>query len=239
MDWGEQVMKDVDKNIAYKNMAFDGICGAVIYGIADMFLYLGTDIFSKDPTALWHVAPWRLMTSMGIGVIGSFFMIVGFFSLYRLYIEAFGKVGRALIIPSFLCIGGVLFMHFTLGVYAPLTYQSALKAGVSDQVAISLIQNADAYLSPFTFVLVILGYFTEIVIIAGVLSGKFGLQKRTLLFMYGVYAVAFGVFLLIGKLTGEWGLTGSLESLFETTFFIPAYLYWKQNGNTRCDKVKE
>ena len=40
----------------------------------------------------------------------------------------------------------------------------------------------------------------------------------------GVYAVAFGVFLLIGKLTGEWGLTGSLESLFETTFFIPAYL---------------
>ena len=67
-------MKDVDRNIVYKNMALGGICGAVIYGIADMFLYLGTDIFSEDPTALWHVAPWRLMTSMGIGVIGSFFI---------------------------------------------------------------------------------------------------------------------------------------------------------------------
>ena len=27
MDWGEQVMKDVDKNIAYKNMALDDIHG--------------------------------------------------------------------------------------------------------------------------------------------------------------------------------------------------------------------
>ena len=100
-------------------------------------------------------------------------------------------------------------------------------------MAIRMVQNADAYLSPFTFVLVILGYFTEIVIITGVLSGKFGLKKRTLLYMYGGYAVVFGVFLLFGKLTGEWGLTGSLESLFETTFFIPAYLYWKKNSNTR------
>ncbi len=97
MDWGEQVMKDVDKNIAYKNMALDGICGAVIYGIA------------------------------------------------------------------------------------------------------------------------------------GVLSGKFGLQKRTLLFMYGVYAVAFVVFLLIGKLTGEWGLTGSLESLFKLDEYRKHGIYVGKN----------
>ena len=48
MDWGEQVMKDVDKNIAYKNMALDGICGAVIYAIAGLFLYLGTDTLLRS-----------------------------------------------------------------------------------------------------------------------------------------------------------------------------------------------
>ncbi|MBQ9609104.1 MAG: hypothetical protein IJV15_06615 [Lachnospiraceae bacterium] len=34
-----------EKNNESKNMAIAGVCGAVIYGIADMFLYMGTDIF--------------------------------------------------------------------------------------------------------------------------------------------------------------------------------------------------
>lgn len=32
--------------------------------------------------------------------------------------------------------------------------------------------------------------------------------------------------ILISKLTGEWGFTGSLESLFEMTFFLPGYLHF-------------
>ena len=48
--------------------------------------------------------------------------------------------------------------------------------------------------------------------------------------MFAIRDIKRNHILLIGKLTGEWGLTGSLESLFDTTFFIPAYLYWKQNG---------
>ena len=208
-------------------MAAAGICGAVIYGIADVFLYAGTDVFSKDVTALWRVPEWRLMTSMSIGVVGSLLMILGFISLYQLYEESFGRFAKLLITPSFLCIGGVLYMHYTLGVYAPLTFMSAVKAGVPEARAISLIQNADSYMKPLTLVLVFLGYFTEIVLIAGILSGKIGLKKRVLIFMYAGYGVVFGLFILIGYLTGEWGLTGSLESLFETTFFIPALLYWR------------
>ncbi len=74
----------IKRNENYK-MAFAGICGAVIYGIADTFLYVGTDIFSEDVAALWRVPEWRLMTSMAIGVVGSLLMILGFISLYRLY----------------------------------------------------------------------------------------------------------------------------------------------------------
>ena len=77
-------------------------CGAVIYGIADSFLYVGTDIFSEDVTALWRVPEWRLMMSMAIGVVGSFLMILGFVSLYRLYQSSFGRMAKFLITPSFL-----------------------------------------------------------------------------------------------------------------------------------------
>ncbi len=75
-------------------------------------------------------------------------------------------------------------------------------------------------------VIILLGYSTDIILLIGFLSGKFGLKKRIVLFEIGGYVILVLIFILIAKLTGEWGITGSLESLLETTFFIPAYLYW-------------
>ena len=72
------------------------------------------------------------------------------------------------------------------------------------------------------------GYSTHIILLIGFLSGKIGLKKRIVLFEIGGYVILGLIFILIAKLTGEWGITGSLESLLETTFFIPAYLYWQK-----------
>jgi hypothetical protein len=44
--------------------------------------------------------------------------------------------------------------------------------------------------------------------------------------MFGGYTLLVLVIALIAKLTGEYGLLGSVESLLEMTFFIPAYFYW-------------
>ena len=209
-------------------MAASGIAGAIIYAIADLFLYIGKDVLSKDDAALWDVPEWRLMVSMWIGMFGSLFLLMGFLSLGKMYYETFGKRGNILILPSMLCIGGVMYMHFTLGVYGPLTYRSAAKASITGTQIVGMIENADSYLNPLTFTMVALGYFTEIVLLYGILSGRFGLRKRIVLYMFGGYAVIVLIFILIAKLTGEWGITGSLESLLETTFFIPSYLYWKK-----------
>ena len=207
-------------------LALAGIIGTIVYAVADAFLYLGTDIASDNKISLWQVPEWRLMTSMWIGVIGSLLLLLGFISLARMFDKVFEKVGRFLILPAFLCIGGVLYMHFVLGVYAPLTYNSAVKAGVTAEQFTALLANAESYLNPLTIVLVILGYSTEIVLIFGILSGKFGLRKRLVSFMFGGYALVILVFALIAKLTGEYGILGSVESLLEMTFFIPAYIYW-------------
>ena len=211
-----------------RKMAFAGIAGAVVYAIADGFLYLGTDIASDNKLSLWQVPEWRLMTSMWIGVIGSLLLLLGFISLARMFNKVFEKAGRFLILPAFLCIGGVLYMHFALGVYAPLTYNSAVKAGVSAEQFSVLLKNAESYLNPLTGILVILGYSTEIVLIFGILSGKFGLKKRLLPIMFGGYFALVAVIVLIAKITGEFGLLGSTESLLEMTFFIPAFCYWKK-----------
>ncbi len=212
-----------------KIMAGAGIAGTVIYAIADMFLYIGQDILSDDKTALWNVPEWRLMTSMWIGVIGSLLLLMGFISVGKMYHKVFGGLGNVLILPSLLCIGGVLYMHFTLGVYSPLTYRSALNEGVSESQIVAIIEHAQSYLNPLTYTLAILGYLTEIVLIYGILSGKFDLKKRTVLYIFGGYFILVLIFVVFAKITGEWGVTGSLESLLEMTFFIPAYLYWKEN----------
>ena len=211
-------------------MAFAGIAGAVTYAIADYFLYWGTQPLDKNSLSLWQVPEWRLMASMWIAVIGSLLLLFGYLSLRKMYSDVFGKIGNVLSLPAMMCCGGVMYLHFVLGVYAPLTYNSAVKAGVTAEQVSVMVSNAEKYSGPLTITLILLGYSTEIVLLFGILSGKFGLKKRIAAYIFGGYAILVLVFLLIAKLTGEWGITGSLESLLETTFFIPAFLYWRQKG---------
>ena len=211
-----------------RKLALAGIIGTIVYAVADAFLYLGTDIASDNKITLWQVPEWRLMASMWIGVIGSLMLLLGFISLAKMFGRVFKKAGKFLILPALFCIGGVLYIHFALGVYAPLTYNSAVKAGVTAEQFSVLLANAESYMNPLTLVLVILGYSTEIVLIYGILSGRFGLKKRLVSFMFGGYALVILIMALTAKMTGEYGLFGSVESLLEMTFFIPAYLYWRK-----------
>ncbi|MCR5328525.1 MAG: hypothetical protein K6E12_06730 [Saccharofermentans sp.] len=209
-------------------MAFAGIAGAVTYAIADFFLYLGTNPLSESPLSVWQVPEWRLTVSMWIAVVGSLLLLLGYISLCKMYADVFGMIGKILCLPPMICFGGVLYMHFFIGVYAPLTYNSAVKAGVTTEQVSLMVSNAEYYLNPLTLTLIILGYSTEIVLLYGILSGKFGLKKRTAAFMFGGYLILALLFVLVAWITGEWGISCSLESLLETTFFIPAFLYWRK-----------
>ncbi len=209
-------------------MALAGIAGAVTYAIADLFLYVGTDMFSENKLSLWQVPVWRLMASMWIAAIGSLLMLMGYSALYKMLNSTYGKAGNILILPSLICFGGIMSMHFVLGVYEPLTYQSAVKAGVTLEQFKTMAGASSAALDPMMIVMILLGYSTDIILLIGFLSGRFGLKKRIVLFEIGGYIALVLIFALIAKLTGDWGIIGSLESLLETTFFIPAFLYWRK-----------
>ena len=171
----------MDKN---KNLALYGIIGAVLYAIADLFLYVGVEIESGNLVSYCHVKEWRLMASMWISVFGSLGLLCGFISLYQLVKKSFGEKLKFIMILPFLACGGILYCHFVLGVYNPLTYQSGIKAGISENQIVQTLESASLYLNPLTMAIVLCGYITELIVFAGVLSGKFGLKKRFLLFMY-------------------------------------------------------
>ena len=215
----------MDKN---KNLALYGIIGAVLYAIADLFLYVGVEIESGNLVSYCHVKEWRLMASMWISVFGSLGLLCGFISLYQLVKKSFGEKLKFIMILPLLACGGILYCHFVLGVYNPLTYQSGIKAGILENQIVQTLESASLYLTPLTMAIVLCGYITELIVIAGVLSGKFGLKKRFLLFMYLGYAIFYAFVILLVKTTGITGLRGGLESLFETTFFLPAFFAWKK-----------
>lgn len=213
-------------HVSNRKLALAGIAGTVTYAIADLFLYIGADILNEDRTKLLSIPEWRLMASMWIAALGSLLMLMGYISLARLFAKAFPKTGKYLILPALMCFGGIMYMHFTLGVYEPLTYASAMKAGIPNKQIQELLTNSMNYLNPLTMTLVVLGYSTQIVLITGILTGRFNLRKRTAAYIYGGAAVVILAVILISKLTGEWGFTGSLESLFEMTFFLPGYIHF-------------
>ena len=215
----------MDKN---KNLALYGIIGAVLYAVADLFLYIGVQIESGNLLSYCHVEEWRLMASMWISLFASLGLLCGFISLYQLVKRSFGEKLKFIMILPLLACGGILYCHFVLGVYNPLTYQSAIKAGVSESQIVQVLESAALYLNPLTMAIVLCGYITELIVIAGVLSGKFGLKKRFLIFMYLGYTLVYLLVILLVKLTGITGLRGGLESLFETTFFLPAFFAWKK-----------
>ncbi|MCR5081185.1 MAG: hypothetical protein K6B17_07575 [Treponema sp.] len=215
----------MDKN---RNLALLGIIGAVLYAVADLFLYVGVQIESGNMISYCHVEEWRLMASMWISLFASLGLLCGFISLYQLVKRSFGEKLKFIMILPFLACGGILYCHFVLGVYNPLTYQSAIKAGLSESQIVQVLESAALYLNPLTITVVLCGYITEFIVIAGVLSGKFGLKKRFLFFMYAGYAIVYVLVILTVKVTGVTGLRGGLESLFETTFFLPAFFAWKK-----------
>ena len=136
----------MDKN---KNLALYGIIGAVLYAVADWFLYVGLEIDSGNMLSYCHVAEWRLMASMWISLFGSLGLLLGFISLYQLVKVSFGEKSKFIMILPFLAAGGILYCHFVLGVYNPLTYQGAIKAGLSESQILKILENTSEGLSDY------------------------------------------------------------------------------------------
>ena len=115
----------------YRNMAYMGIVGAVLFAIGDWLIYLYPGLaLQNDIQPLWAEMPaWRFVCSTWCGIIGGMVLMFGAYSAYKAISSELGEnIGcvSALGIPGAVLAG---FAHFVLGSLLPLTYKNALEAG--------------------------------------------------------------------------------------------------------------
>ena len=77
----------------YRNMAYMGIVGAVLFGVGDWLIYLYPGLkLENNIQPLWAEMPaYRFMGSAWCGLIGGIVMILGAFSAYAAIHNELGK----------------------------------------------------------------------------------------------------------------------------------------------------
>ena len=220
-----------------RRLAVCGMLGGILYMISDLFIFLSRELIGVVPDAAWSPAwggmgEWRFAVSAWIALLGSGLLFCGFVSLYEMVRETCGKLWRLFTLCGAAGVGGVLLAHTQIGVLPPLLYKAMARQGLSAEASRQTYENISAYLSPVSVLIILLFYTQLAVIIYGVLSGRFGLRRRVLLYMTGVTLVVTAVLALSLSLFGIRGGVGGGESLFEGMMYLIPFWYW--NTARRC-----
>ena len=213
----------------YRNMAYMGIVGAVLFAAGDWLIYLYPGLtLENDIQPLWaEMQAVRFVGSAWCGIIGGIAMMFGAFSAYTAISNELGK--RAGMMSSLGIAGAVLaaFAHFVLGSLLPLTYKNALAEGVSADQAARMCLRWTSYMTLPDVLMILLLYLPLFMILYMTVRGKYGIPRKTILINAG-YAVLIAVLQFVLR-NWEWiGVLGAAESLFEGCVYINLVIYWTQ-----------
>lgn len=215
-------------SLTNRRLAACGILGGVLYMVSDLFLFLSPNLSGSVPDAAWTgMGAWRFAASVWIALPGSGLLLCGFVSLYNMVRETCGKFWRRLTLCGAAGVAGVLLAHTQIGVLPPLLYKAMARQGLSDEQFKLVHEGLSAYLSPMTVLIIVLFYTQLAVILYVVLSGRFGLRRRILLYMFGVTLAVTASLALTLSLFGIRGGIGCGESLFEGMMYLIPFWYWK------------
>jgi len=219
----------------YRNMAYMGIIGAVLFAIGDWLIYLYPGLNLKtDIQPLWaEMSAWRFVGSTWCGLIGGIVMMFGAYSAYRAIRAELGeKVGRVstLGIPGAVLAG---FAHFVLGSLLPLTYKNALEARASAEQAAQMCMKWSSYTTLPDILMIVLLYLPLMIILYMTVRGKYGIPRKVILINAG-YIILLGILTAVLR-NWKWiGVLGASESLFEGCVYINLVIYWSRKMKTDC-----
>lgn len=219
------------KSLTNRRLAVCGMLGGILYMVSDFFLFLSRELNRELPDAAWSsMGEWRFAVSVWIALLGSGLLLCGFISLYEMVRETCGKFWRCFTLCGAPGVCGVLLAHTQIGVLPPLLYKAMARQGLSDEMFKLVQEGISAYLSPVTALIILLFYTQLAVILYGVLSGRFGLRRRVLLYIPGITLAATAVLALSLSLFGIRGGIGGGESFFEGMLYLIPFWYWKTGG---------
>lgn len=213
----------------YRNLAYMGIVGAVLFGVGDWLIYLYPGLkLESDIQPLWAEMPaWRFTGSAWCGIIGGIIMMFGAFSAYTAIKQELGRkpgMVSVLGIPGAVMAG---FAHFALGTLLPLTYKNALAEGASTEQAARMCMRWTSYMTPPDVFMILHLYLPLFMILYMTVRGKYGIPRKTILIDAGYVALI--VVLQFVLRNWKWiGVLGASESLFEGCVYINLVIYWNQ-----------
>ena len=211
----------------YRNMAYMGIVGAVLFAAGDWLIYLYPGLtLENDIQPLWaEMQAVRFVGSAWCGIIGGVVMMFGAFSAYTAIRNELGK--RAGMVSALGIAGAVMaaFAHFVLGSLLPLTYKNALAEGASAEQAARMCMRWTSYMTLPDVFMILLLYLPLFMILYMTVRGKYGIPRKTIWINVG-YAVLIAVLQPVLR-NWEWiGVLGAAESLFEGCVYINLVIYW-------------
>ena len=213
----------------YRNMAYMGIVGAILFGIGDWLIYLYPGLaLESEIQPLWAEMPaYRFVGSAWCGIIGGIVMMFGAVSAYMAIKTELGK--KAGMVSALGIAGAVLagFAHFVLGSLFPLTYKNALAEGASAEQAARMCMRWSSYMTLPDVLMILLLYLPLFMILFMTVRGKYGIPRKTIWINAG-YAVLIAALHLVLR-NWKWiGVLGASESLFEGCVYINLVIYWNQ-----------
>ena len=219
----------------YREMAYMGIVGAVLFGVGDWLIYLYPGLKLENTIQpLWAEMPaYRFVGSAWCGIIGGVVMMFGAFSAYAAIHFELGK--EAGMVAAFGIPGAALagFAHFALGSLLPLTYKNALAEGASMEQAARMCMRWNDYMTYPNLIMILLLYLPILMILFMTVRGEYGIPRKTILINAGYVATV--AILMIVLRNWRWiGIFGACESLFEGCVYINLVIYWNQKIKKAC-----
>ncbi|MBQ8994421.1 MAG: hypothetical protein IJ091_01265 [Oscillospiraceae bacterium] len=213
----------------YRNMAYMGIFGAILFAAGDLLIYLYPGLtLENEIQPLWAEMPaYRFIASAWCGIFGGMIMMFGAFSAYTAIKNELGK--RAGMVSVLGIAGAVLaaFAHFVLGSLLPITYKNALAEGASAEQAARMCMRWTSYMTIPDVFMILLLYLPLLLVLYMTICGKYGIPRKTILINAGFALLV--VVLQIVLRNWKWsGILGTTESLFEGCVYINLVIYWNR-----------
>ena len=215
----------------YEKYGMLGFLGGVLMFAANLFAIHAPDhLLGSVVQTSWNNIPyWRFIVSalMGCGAIILF--ILGFYSLHMMIEETVSsKVIEIIATAAIFGVASVGVIHFMSMCILPISYKSALEAGISPEAASLMVENVEHHLKYIDLILTAFCDIEGVIIIYLVLSRKAGLPLWTVIL--NPFTVMILVELLSKFISAPYSgsFFESLESFGEGLTYLVTYMYFRK-----------
>ncbi len=221
-----------------KGMALLGFIGGLLFAIGDCLVYMTPNIKNANGifTDWEQMGMWRFSASVYLGCFGSILLIIGFHSLYKVV-----QVNCSVFIKgiSQIIAAGIMLTavgHFLIACIVPMTYKSAIMAGMTTDAAQKIMMVwEESFVVLEVLIATIVIILQSLFMIAMILRGQLECPKWMVI-LNPIFLIIISIPLsILFQDTVFAGVTDGFESLGEGALYIAVFWHWKKTALLESD----